>query len=333
MRYLSFLLILCSGTFVACGDPAGPETGGIALRIRSAEGHQARAEQGQVHVRGPTNTTVSIQRGETRTIAGLAPGSYTVALEGLTATNEVEDFAVQRGVQVTAGRNTSVTLATTSFVVQSVSLSPTTQVGDFEVTFGSVMGASRYVVEWDTDAGFASPDSMSVTTTSDTVTVEEPGRYYVRVRAISEFNTRGRPSEPETIDVIGPATQVTIETQPSASALSGVAFSQQPVVRLRDAVGNPVSQSGVEIEATFGSTPGGSPSLTNATATTDASGVATFSGMVIAGPVGDYTLRFQDAGQTLTAAVSATVTLSAGPPSRRSRRQARRAGWRSPNSR
>jgi hypothetical protein len=67
MRYLSFLLILCSGTFVACGDPAGPETGGIALRIRSAEGHQARAEQGQVHVRGPTNTTVSIQRGETRT--------------------------------------------------------------------------------------------------------------------------------------------------------------------------------------------------------------------------------------------------------------------------
>jgi hypothetical protein len=200
MRYLHFLLILCTGAFVACGDPSAPETGGIALRIRSVEGGQARAEQGQVQVRGPTNTTVSIQRGETKTIAGLEPGSYTVAVEGLTA-GEVEEYAVRAGVQVTAGQNTSVTLITASFVPSVSPLPASTSDNSFEVTFGGVTGASRYVVEWDTDAGFANPDSMSVITTSATVTVAEAGRYHVRVRAISEFGSVGVPSEPQMIDV------------------------------------------------------------------------------------------------------------------------------------
>src|SRR5207249_2166212 len=41
----------------------------------------------------------------------------------------------------------------------------------------------------------------------------------------------------------GAATQLTVTTEPSSTAQSGVPFAQQPVIQLRDASGNPVSQS------------------------------------------------------------------------------------------
>src|SRR5204863_3906738 len=36
----------------------------------------------------------------------------------------------------------------------------------------------------------------------------------------------------------GPASKLTIQTQPSATATAGVAFAQQPVLRIEDAFGN-----------------------------------------------------------------------------------------------
>src|SRR5438094_3502108 len=47
----------------------------------------------------------------------------------------------------------------------------------------------------------------------------------------------------------GAASQLTVTTQPSATAQSGVAFAQQPVVQLRDGDGNAVSQVGVTVTA------------------------------------------------------------------------------------
>src|SRR5439155_603944 len=47
----------------------------------------------------------------------------------------------------------------------------------------------------------------------------------------------------------GAATQLTITTQPSSTAQSGVAFAQQPVIQVRDASGNAVSQRGVTVTA------------------------------------------------------------------------------------
>ena len=45
----------------------------------------------------------------------------------------------------------------------------------------------------------------------------------------------------------GPASQLVITTQPSPTAQSGIPIPQQPVVQLRDAVGNDVAQSGVSV--------------------------------------------------------------------------------------
>src|SRR3989441_3473935 len=96
----------------------------------------------------------------------------------------------------------------------------------------------------------------------------------------------------------------------SSSAQSGVAFSQQPVVQVQDASGNPVSQSGDLVTATVASAPAGA-TLTNATATTGATGAAPFSGLAISGPTGTYTLSFGASG--LTAVTTGSINLAAGP--------------------
>src|SRR5437763_1397913 len=106
----------------------------------------------------------------------------------------------------------------------------------------------------------------------------------------------------------GTATQLTVTTQPSATAQSGVPFTQQPVIQVRDASGNPVSQAGVTVTAaiaTGGGTLGGT-----LTATTTGTGVATFTNLAITGTAGDRTLSFSATG--LTGVNSATVTLTAG---------------------
>src|SRR2546426_7914657 len=57
----------------------------------------------------------------------------------------------------------------------------------------------------------------------------------------------------------------------------------------------PICQSGVVVTATL-SPAGATPS--NATATTNGSGIATFSGLTLAGTVGSYTLSFGATGLT-----------------------------------
>src|SRR5207247_232490 len=106
----------------------------------------------------------------------------------------------------------------------------------------------------------------------------------------------------------GAATQLTLTTQPSSTAQSGVPFAQQPVVQLRDGAGNPVSQAGVTVTAaiaTGGGTLGGT-----LTAATNGSGVASFTNLAITGTTGDRTLSFSATG--LAPAVSGTITVAAG---------------------
>ena len=99
-------------------------------------------------------------------------------------------------------------------------------------------------------------------------------------------------------------------TAPSAAALSGLAFGQQPVVQVEDGQGNSVPLAGklVTVSVTSGS---GLPSGT-ATATTNSAGLATFSGLGIAGTVGTFALGFSAPG--VTAASAGPISLSAGAP-------------------
>jgi len=106
----------------------------------------------------------------------------------------------------------------------------------------------------------------------------------------------------------GAASQLAITTQPAGTAQSGIPLAPQPVVQLRDAFGNSVSQAGVSVTAALvgpGALLGGTT-----TVTTNASGAAVFTNLVLSGASGNYTLRFTASG--LTAAESGPIALGAG---------------------
>jgi hypothetical protein len=87
-----------------------------------------------------------------------------------------------------------------------------------------------------------------------------------------------------------------------------VPLTTQPAVRLRDADGNDLSQSGVGVTASLvgGGTLGGT-----ATVQTNAGGVVTFDGLSITGPAGSYSIQFAASG--FTSVTSSPITLAATP--------------------
>ncbi len=106
------------------------------------------------------------------------------------------------------------------------------------------------------------------------------------------------------------ATQLSLSTQPSGSAQNGAALAVQPAVRLRDAQGRPAAQAGVVVTAALAA--GAGVTLSGASATTDATGTATFTGLTLTGTVGSYTLRFS--APNLTPADANPIALTAGAP-------------------
>jgi adhesin/invasin len=107
----------------------------------------------------------------------------------------------------------------------------------------------------------------------------------------------------------GAPARLSIQTPPSASAVSGAVLGQQPVIQLLDAGGNPATQSGVAVQAVIAT---GGGSLGGATSTlTDANGRAAFTDLSITGLPGAHTLRFSAAG--FAAVTSGTINLTAAP--------------------
>jgi DNA/RNA endonuclease G (NUC1) len=104
--------------------------------------------------------------------------------------------------------------------------------------------------------------------------------------------------------------QLGMVTQPSASAQSGVAFTQQPVVQIEDGAGSPAAQAGVPVTAAIAS--GGGTLGGTVTVNTDASGVATFTDLSITGTAGPRTLSFTAPG--LSSATSDTIALTVPDP-------------------
>src|SRR5439155_1221993 len=91
----------------------------------------------------------------------------------------------------------------------------------------------------------------------------------------------------------GAAAKLAITTQPSATARSGVAFLQQPVIQLQDASGNPVA--GVAVTFVPGT---GSGSVTGANPATDATGIAAVGSWMLGTTAGPNTLTATAPGLT-----------------------------------
>src|SRR5207249_692643 len=105
----------------------------------------------------------------------------------------------------------------------------------------------------------------------------------------------------------GPATRLTIQTQPSATATVGVVFATQPVVRIEDQFGNLRSgDSSTVITATRGT---GTSALQGTTTATASGGVASFANLSYA-VVETITIVFSSGG--LSSATSSNVVVGPG---------------------
>ena len=111
----------------------------------------------------------------------------------------------------------------------------------------------------------------------------------------------------------GVATQLVLTLPlPSTTAQSGIVLAQQPTVQLQDVSGNPVAQAAVPVTVTIDV--GGGTLSGTATVTTNASGAAAFSGLVLSGIIGNRTLKFTATlGGGPASVSSAPIALAAGP--------------------
>lgn len=232
----------------------------------------------------------------TASASGLAGGTSTT-------------FNVTVGGAATISANSSVPSSTVAG--GTVAPDPSVKVSDasgnpvagVNVTFAVVGSGSVSGETQTTNAqGIATVGSWTIGTAAGT-------RYELRATAAG---LAGASVTFSTTATAGSAGQLTIETQPASSGQSGAPLNPQPAVQLRDAAGNPVSQSGIAINATISDGPGGS--LTNATRSTNGSGLAVFSGLTITGPSGGYKLNFS--GQNISGVESNTITLGSGSATR-----------------
>jgi CARDB protein len=185
---------------LACdrGPVAPGNTGQLEVVAVSQAG--VALDAGKVIVVGPSSNPTTTKRdaapGQTVKIDGLAPGTYTVALQGFVA-GDVAMFGLTSGVQVTAGQNATATVSFNSFVPAADQLPSSATGKTFSVRFPSIAGAARYQVEAATDQAFTvNKVSAEVTAgtapqTSVDITVADYGTFYARVRAVDPYQTMG----------------------------------------------------------------------------------------------------------------------------------------------
>ncbi len=188
----------------------------------------------------------------------------------------------------------------------NVSMTVTTQPGT--TTAGNAVSGPPTVTVEDQFGNYISHKDISVTLNTgsfadgSTTTVKTNAS---GVAAFSNLRVNAAGSYTLTFSLVGHAAQATsgsftvnpaeaaklvMVTQPSATASAGVAFAQQPAVRLQDNFGNNVSLSGRTITASVAT--GDGTLAGTLTATSSASGLATFTDLRIDGATGERTLRF-----------------------------------------
>ena len=106
-------------------------------------------------------------------------------------------------------------------------------------------------------------------------------------------------------EVTGTANKLTIQTQPSSAATAGVAFAQQPVVRIADQFGNVVTSDNTTVVTAARNA--GAGTLQGTTTATAVNGIVTFSNLfhTVANTI---TINFTATG--LTTATSGNVVVS-----------------------
>jgi alpha-tubulin suppressor-like RCC1 family protein len=229
------LVLVGAGLLGSCGDGLEPPTtGSIALIIQIAEQAQvtvpalARGSSdtsvagdsgsavaiafdavsytsARARAVGPSTRTVDLQLVDNfweGSIDALAPGTYTVTVEGLEA-GEISALGTTSGVDVVAGQQSTASVSLASFLPNvTVGIgSPTTSL-EIPITVSTVQNADGYRVEWAGNPEFTSATSRSLTEPSTVLSLSALGTFYVRARAVSG-TVAGAPGTAQSFQTVG----------------------------------------------------------------------------------------------------------------------------------
>ncbi|HEX6943759.1 MAG TPA: Ig-like domain-containing protein [Gemmatimonadaceae bacterium] len=289
-----------------------------AVQLQDASGNNVGTNGVQVTVSmspagaSLTGSTTAVTSSGIASFTGLGimgtVGSYTLSFSssGLTG-------ATSGSVSVTAGPRTQVAITTQPpsavLVGAPFSAAPVVQLRDASGNPVSDANVDITATLGGTGGGTLGGTTTVQTNGSGTATfgglsIDAAGTYTIT------FSSSGLTSATSSSISVTAPTQLSITTQPSASAASGAAFGTQPAIQLRDGNGIAVPASGVQVTASIAS--GTGTLIGTTTATTDGSGLATFSGLGISGTAGNFTLSFTSG--SLTSATSGTIAVGPGAP-------------------
>lgn len=226
-RFAFPLALAVAGALFACKDDAlSPDApGSIVINIVAAEqsataGDAARApgarleaqalDQVVAAVSGPVTKTQDLTFNAANnewegTIGDLTPGTYAVAVQGLSA-GEVEYYGQTGNVSVSSGATATATISNWGDFRPTFSNLPlqTTRF-TVRVEWNPVSTASGYILEWDTDQFGSFPNRLSgiTGTTADVDFPQTTGTYWVRMRSVNQVVSGGsKPSDPQPVDIV-----------------------------------------------------------------------------------------------------------------------------------
>lgn len=157
-------------------------------------------------------------------------------------------------------------------------------------------------------------DATAITVTTSSTGVAALGRWALGTTVGNNTVTAAHAVGSQTFSgtgIAGSASRLVVTRAPMAAA-SGAALTTQPVAQVSDAFGNVITSDSATV-VTAGLASGAGGQLGGPLTAATVNGVATFSGLTLAGVVGTaYTLRFTAPGLTAADAVGLTVT-GAGP--------------------
>jgi adhesin/invasin len=218
-------------------------------------------------------------------------------------------FTVGAKASATLGAATKMVIVGPAAFTVTSGVAPT-NASSVSVVDGGDNGVPNITAQVDISIG---TQSTSVSATSDANgTIAMPPSFALTAKLgvytikISNTALTGSPITFTVTVVAGAAAKLALATAPPATATSGTLWTPQPAVQIQDVNGNAVAQSGVVVTAAMTS---GSGTLNGTlTATTVVSGLASFTGLSIAGPLGPRTLTFTATGLTSVTATTSIVT-------------------------
>ena len=239
-----------------------------------------------------TSWTLGTTAGNNTLTATISAGSATFTATGTAGTASKLVYTTQP-TTATAGSSISPTIQVTlEDVNNNIVIS---DIRTITLRIGTNPGSG-------TISGTVSVSTISGVASFNNINIDKSGTGYTLIAAASGAAVTNATSSTFNINPAA-ASKLIFSIQPSAVAVEGINFDQQPIVTIQDRFSNNVTTGSVTVALSLST-----GTLSGTTSVASSSGIATFSGLKI-GTAGSYTMMASSGG--LTSASSTSITVGA----------------------